>query len=100
MTTADGLVTPPGKTAAPSPALTPALSPARRRRRRSDNLRGWLYLAPFLLAFAVLVSLWTPYAHPRIAERAFVLGPWLAVDPVAELDGRPVSQWLAELDQD
>ena len=38
--------------------------------------------------------------HPRASERAFVLGPWLAVDPVAELDGRPVSQWLAELDQD
>ena len=37
--------------------------------------------------------------HPRASERAFVLGPWLAVDPVAELDGRPVSQWLAQLDQ-
>ena len=28
-------------------------------------------LLPGLLAFAVLVSLWTPYAHPRIAERWF-----------------------------
>lgn len=28
-------------------------------------------LIPGLLAFAVLVSLWTPYAHPRIAERWF-----------------------------
>ncbi|MFN3673103.1 MAG: cytochrome d ubiquinol oxidase subunit II [Bosea sp. (in: a-proteobacteria)] len=27
-----------------------------------------------LLFFAVVVSLWTPYAHPRIAERWFTLG--------------------------
>jgi 2-amino-4-hydroxy-6-hydroxymethyldihydropteridine diphosphokinase len=25
--------------------------------------------------------------HPRAAERAFVLVPWLALDPVAELSG-------------
>jgi len=38
-----------------------------------------------------------PYAH----ERAFVLVPWVAVDPAAELsvDGlrRPVREWLGEL---
>jgi 2-amino-4-hydroxy-6-hydroxymethyldihydropteridine diphosphokinase len=29
--------------------------------------------------------------HPRAAERAFVLVPWLAADPQAQLNGRPVS---------
>ena len=73
MTTADGLVTPTGKTAAPSPALTPALSPARRRRRRSDNLRGWLYLAPFLLAFGLFLiwptvyGLWMSFTGTSLA---------------------------------
>jgi 2-amino-4-hydroxy-6-hydroxymethyldihydropteridine diphosphokinase len=32
--------------------------------------------------------------HPRAAERAFVLVPWLAVDPGATLAGRPVASWL------
>lgn len=69
MTTADGLVTPPGKTAAPSPALTPA----RRRRRRSDNLRGWLYLAPFLIAFGLFLiwptvyGLWMSFTGTSLA---------------------------------
>jgi ABC-type sugar transport system permease subunit len=53
MTTADGLVTPPGETA--------ALSPARRRRRRTDNLRGWLYLTPFLAAFGLFLIWPTVY---------------------------------------
>ncbi|OBK20943.1 2-amino-4-hydroxy-6-hydroxymethyldihydropteridine diphosphokinase [Mycobacterium asiaticum] len=35
--------------------------------------------------------------HPRAALRAFVLVPWLDVDPAAEL-GKPVRQLLAELD--
>ena len=35
--------------------------------------------------------------HPRAGERAFVLVPWLAVDPGAQLSGRPVSAWLAAL---
>jgi 2-amino-4-hydroxy-6-hydroxymethyldihydropteridine diphosphokinase len=35
--------------------------------------------------------------HPRAAERAFVLVPWLAADPSAALSGRPVGSWLAEL---
>jgi 2-amino-4-hydroxy-6-hydroxymethyldihydropteridine diphosphokinase len=35
--------------------------------------------------------------HPRAHERAFVLVPWLAVDPSARLAGRDVADWLAEL---
>lgn len=35
--------------------------------------------------------------HPRAGERAFVLVPWLAADPSAELGGRPLGEWLAAL---
>ena len=36
--------------------------------------------------------------HPRAAERAFVLAPWLEVDPAAELPGAgPVAALLARL---
>jgi 2-amino-4-hydroxy-6-hydroxymethyldihydropteridine diphosphokinase len=35
--------------------------------------------------------------HPRAAERAFVLVPWLAVRPDAQLSGRPVRDLLAGL---
>ncbi|MBY6413251.1 2-amino-4-hydroxy-6-hydroxymethyldihydropteridine diphosphokinase [Rhodococcus sp. BP-252] len=42
--------------------------------------------------------------HPRAHERAFVLIPWLDVDPAAtlEVDGtaRPVTEWLAALSAD
>lgn len=38
--------------------------------------------------------------HPRAQERAFVLVPWLAVCPRAQLAGRPVSVWLAGLPAD
>ncbi len=38
--------------------------------------------------------------HPRAAERAFVLVPWLAVDPAATLDGRSVADLLAYLPAD
>jgi 2-amino-4-hydroxy-6-hydroxymethyldihydropteridine diphosphokinase len=38
--------------------------------------------------------------HLRAKDRAFVLVPWLDVDPAAELAGRPVSEWLAELPLD
>lgn len=34
--------------------------------------------------------------HPRAADRAFVLAPWLEVEPAAALDGVPVLQLLAE----
>ncbi|HKC27656.1 MAG TPA: 2-amino-4-hydroxy-6-hydroxymethyldihydropteridine diphosphokinase [Jatrophihabitans sp.] len=35
--------------------------------------------------------------HPRAQERAFVLVPWLAVDPDATLRGLPLTAWLADL---
>lgn len=38
--------------------------------------------------------------HPRAHQRAFVLVPWLAVDPDASVSGRPLSAWLAELPPD
>ena len=38
--------------------------------------------------------------HPRAAQRAFVLVPWLAADPSARLAGRAVADWLAELPAD
>lgn len=38
--------------------------------------------------------------HPRAHERAFVLVPWLAIDPSATLGGRPVSGLVEELPQD
>jgi 2-amino-4-hydroxy-6-hydroxymethyldihydropteridine diphosphokinase len=38
--------------------------------------------------------------HPRAHERAFVLAPWAAADPAAELPGHgPVAGLLAGLDQ-
>jgi len=36
--------------------------------------------------------------HPRAAERAFVLVPWLAADPHAELAGTPLAALIAALD--
>jgi 2-amino-4-hydroxy-6-hydroxymethyldihydropteridine diphosphokinase len=38
--------------------------------------------------------------HPRAAERAFVLVPWLAADPAAALAGRPVRELLDALPAD
>src|SRR3954471_3855780 len=38
--------------------------------------------------------------HPRAAERAFVLVPWLAADPDAELAGGAVSALVAALPAD
>jgi len=35
--------------------------------------------------------------HPRAAERAFVLVPWLAVDPFARLNGKPISELIGSL---
>lgn len=37
-----------------------------------------------------------PYAH----QRAFVLVPWLAADPDAELNGTPVRELIAGLDEE
>ena len=36
--------------------------------------------------------------HPRAAERAFVLVPWLAVDPDAALGGEPLRSIVGRLD--
>lgn len=38
--------------------------------------------------------------HPLAHQRAFVLVPWLAADPEAELRGVPVAELLAGLDAD
>lgn len=38
--------------------------------------------------------------HPRAAERAFVLVPWLAADPSAQLGGRSVASLLDEVGVD
>lgn len=38
--------------------------------------------------------------HPRAAQRAFVLIPWLAVQPMAQLGGVPVATLLDSLDPD
>ena len=39
--------------------------------------------------------------HPRAHERAFVLVPWLALDPAAEIPGRgPVADLVAALPED
>ena len=35
--------------------------------------------------------------HPRAAERAFVLVPWLAVDPNARLSGDAIGDLVARL---
>jgi 2-amino-4-hydroxy-6-hydroxymethyldihydropteridine diphosphokinase len=38
--------------------------------------------------------------HPRAAERAFVLVPWLAAQPDGQLGGRPVAELVAALPAD
>jgi len=38
--------------------------------------------------------------HPRAHQRAFVLVPWLALDPAATLSGRAVADWLHALEPD
>jgi 2-amino-4-hydroxy-6-hydroxymethyldihydropteridine diphosphokinase len=38
--------------------------------------------------------------HPRAAQRAFVLVPWLAADPDARLKGQSVARLVAELSAD
>ena len=38
--------------------------------------------------------------HPRALQRAFVLQPWLEIEPYAWFQGRPLAEWYAELDAD
>jgi 2-amino-4-hydroxy-6-hydroxymethyldihydropteridine diphosphokinase len=37
--------------------------------------------------------------HPRAHERAFVLVPWLDIDPQAELGGEPIAQLVEKVDR-
>jgi len=38
--------------------------------------------------------------HPRAASRAFVLAPWVDIDPTAELPGHgPIAELLSGLDE-
>lgn len=68
MTTADGLAATP---ATPSDAAH--LAEGRRRRRRSENLRGWLYCTPFLVAFGLFLiwptvyGLWMSFTGTSLA---------------------------------
>ena len=68
MTTADGLVAPPR-----AADRTDHLSAGRSRRRRSENLRGWIYCAPFLIAFGLfliwptLYGLWMSFTGTSLA---------------------------------
>ncbi|WP_010532938.1 carbohydrate ABC transporter permease [Brachybacterium squillarum] len=68
MTTAEGL----------TPTTTPAsgtahLAEGRRRRRRSDTLRGWIYCSPFLIAFGLFLiwptvyGLWMSFTGTSLA---------------------------------
>lgn len=68
MTTAEGL------TPTPTPASgTAHLAEGRRRRRRSDTLRGWIYCSPFLLAFGlfliwpIVYGLWMSFTGTSLA---------------------------------
>ena len=38
--------------------------------------------------------------HPRAPARAFVVVPWLAADPGAQLAGKPLAAWLDALPAD
>ncbi|MGO3211311.1 MAG: carbohydrate ABC transporter permease [Brachybacterium sp.] len=68
MTTPHGRNAPP-----PGAAWAPTLNAGRARRRRSDNLRGWLYCAPFLLAFGLFLiwptfyGLWMSFTGTSLA---------------------------------
>lgn len=56
MTTADGLAARSGARTGSVPAAdTSHLTEGRRRRRRADTLRGWIYCAPFLIAFGLFL---------------------------------------------
>src|SRR5699024_12693921 len=52
----DSVAAPSGSDAPPRPpGATEHLSAGRKRRRRRDNVRGWLYVAPFLIAFGLFL---------------------------------------------
>ena len=72
MTTADALTTPSGASDSP-PAPPRRTTAAARRRRRGDNLRGWIYVSPFLIAFALFLiwptiyGLWMSFTGVSLA---------------------------------
>src|SRR5690625_7932460 len=69
MTTADSVAAPSGSDAPPRPpGATEHLSAGRKRRRRRDNVRGWLYVAPFLIAFGLFL-IWPTIYGLRSEER-------------------------------
>jgi len=73
MTTADALTTPAGTSDSPPAPPPRRLTPAARRRRRGDTLRGWVYVAPFLIAFALFLiwptiyGLWMSFTGVSLA---------------------------------
>src|SRR5690625_2967739 len=75
MTTADSVAAPSGSDAPPRPpGATEHLSAGRKRRRRRDNVRGWLYVAPFLIAFGLFLiwptiyGLWMSFTGVSLAR--------------------------------
>ena len=74
MTTTDSVAAPSGASAPPPPpGATEHLSAGRKRRRRNDNVRGWLYAAPFLIAFGLFLiwptiyGLWMSFTGVSLA---------------------------------
>lgn len=79
MTTADGLAgaRPAAATTTtegtPRASASAEMSESRRRRRRSENLRGWLYCLPFLIAFGLFLiwptiyGLWMSFTGTSLA---------------------------------
>ena len=84
-----------------------AAGPAWDRAQQAERLAGrerTLRWGPRTLDVDVVVAAGTApglvLPHPRAHERAFVLAPWLDVQPAAELPGRgPVAALLAGLDR-
>jgi len=85
MTTADAPTAPANAGDPPLGPLPRTVSPAARRRRRGENLRGWVYVAPFLLAFALFLiwptiyGLWMSFTGVSLAgtKGQFIgLGNW------------------------
>ena len=70
----------------------------------ANRVRGGVRWGPRTLDVDVVVADGAPpdgivLPHPRAHERAFVLAPWQAIDPEAEIPGRgAVRDLLADLD--
>lgn len=79
--------------------LERALTIERLARRRRDIAHGPRTLDIDLIAVGDEVSqeMTLTLPHPRAHQRAFVLRPWSDLDPTAQLSGRPIVDWLAEV---